>query len=110
MEEIKKLVESQQKYESYDVDDLSLNKLKGSDTEAGSTVEIIWDDWGADYPDKGYLFELPGTGAADEADIFVHVPKPQNPDGMDTPPPVFLHLYDLLTNEQVVSVTVCEGN
>jgi hypothetical protein len=81
------------------------DKLLGADTEAGSRVEIIWNELG-DYPDNGYLFELPGICTPDEADIFVHIPKPQNPSGMDTSPPVFLHLYDILTNEQVNSVTV----
>lgn len=109
MEELNKLVESKQKYDKYNTADLCFYKLEGS-TEAGRTVEIVWDDWGETYPDKGYLFELPNLCAPDEADIFVHIPSPQNPDGMDTPPSVFLHLYDLLTNKQVVSVTVCDGN
>jgi hypothetical protein len=106
MNEIIKLAESNQKYEDYDVDELCFHKLEGGETEAGSIVEIIWDDYGKDYPEIGYLFELPGICTPDEADIFVHIPKPQNPEGKDTPPPVFIHLYDILTNEKVVSVTI----
>jgi hypothetical protein len=83
-------------------------KLKGKETKAGSRCTIIWQDWRNDYPDEGYLFDLPIGNASDEADIFVHVPKPQNPNGMDTPPAVFLHLQDLMTNDMVVSVTISE--
>ncbi len=103
---LNELLVQRQKMLDADILDGLFDKLKGEETEAGSRCEIIWNDLGSDYPDIGYLFDLPIGNASDEGDIFIHIPKPQNPDGIDTPPAVFLHLYDLLTNEQVKSVTV----
>lgn len=104
--ELNELLVQRQKMLDADITDNHFDKLKGEETEAGSRCEIIWNDWGADYPDSGYLFDLPIGNSSDEADIFIHIPEPQNPEGMDTPPAVFLHLYDLMTNDQVKSITV----
>lgn len=106
--ELKELLVQRQKALDVEMTEEQWDKLKGGETEAGSRCVIIWQDWGDDYPDEGYLFDLPIGNASDEADIFVHIPKPQNPNGMDTPPAVFLHLYDLMTNDMVVSITIGE--
>jgi len=104
--ELNELLVQRQKMLEADITDKHFDKLKGEETEAGSRCEIIWNDWGTDYPDSGYLFDLPIGNASDEGDIFIHIPKPQNPVGMDTPPAVFLHLHYLMTNDQVKSITV----
>lgn len=106
--DLKQLLESRKKYERWSTADLQFDKLEGSDTDPGRKIKIIWDDYGDDFPDHGYLFELPGLSAPDESDIFVHIPKPQNPNGIGDADPVFLHLYDILTNKRVISVTVVE--
>lgn len=104
--ELNELLLQREKMQKVEITEKHWSKLKGDDTEAGSWCEIIWDNWGVDYPDKGYLFDLPIGNASDEGDIFIHIPKPQNPEGIDTPPPVFLHLYMLMTNELIKSITV----
>jgi len=81
-------------------------KLIGGETEAGARIEIIWKDWGKENIDNGYLFDLPIGNSSDEADIFVHIPKPQNPNGMDTPPPVFTTIIQLILNNKVESIRV----
>ena len=115
MEEIKKLIESKHKYNTFDPVDLCMHKITGAGIDAGNKIKITWrrnknsdfDDF-PDFDDFGYLFELPNLCQFDEADIFVHIPKPQNLDGKDAAPPVFMHLYDILTNEEVIKVTIID--
>lgn len=98
--DLEKLIESKNKFDSFDVEELNFNKLKGGEPSGGTKVKIIW----GDIVDYGYLFELPELTTPDELDIFVHIQKPNNSSGMDEAPPVFLHLYELLTNESVEEV------
>ena len=74
------LIRSRNKGLSIDNDD-NWKKLIG-DTKPGNLIQIIWKDWGDMYTDKGYLFAAPEC-CPDEGDIFVHIPKPQNPYGKD---------------------------
>ena len=104
--ELNELLIQRQNMLTVDISDKYFDKLKGEEPAAGSRCEIIWNEWDTYYPDSGYLFDLPIGNASDEADIFIHIPKPQNPDGMDTSEPVFLHLYALITNDQVKSITI----
>lgn len=105
MDNINDLLERRQKISDVELTDEHWNKLKGEDTEGGRKVTVIWKNLGTDYPDEGYLFALDFC-AEDEADIFCHFRQPQNPDGMDTAPPVWMHMYELMTNDNVESITV----
>jgi hypothetical protein len=81
-------------------------KLKG-ETKPGNKVQIIWKDWGKDYPENGYIFTLPMC-SYDEADVFVHILEPRSLDGKDRPDEVYLHIQDLMTNEMVESIVCSE--
>lgn len=107
--ELNQLLSQRQKLLNADIKEEHFNKLKGEPIEAGSRCEIIWNDWGEDYPDAGYLFDLPIDNSSDEGDVFVHIPNPQNPSGIGTPPSVFLHLYDLMSNNQVKNIIILEN-
>jgi len=105
MDNINELLKNREQYLDYDLKHKHWNKLKGKETEGGKMVTVIWKSLGKDYPDKGYLFELPFC-AADEGDVFCHFPKTQNPDGKDDGEPIWIHMYDLMVNKDVVSITV----
>lgn len=104
--ELKELLIERQKMLNVELTDQHWDKLKGEETEAGNKCKIVWKDWDEDDIDEGYLFDLPIGNSSDEGDIFIHVPKPLNPSGIGTPPAVFLHLYNLITNEMVKSITI----
>ena len=76
------------------------NKIIGI-SDGGNRVKIHWID--RDYVDKGYLFTLP-TMAQDEGDVFVHVPSPDNSDGMGEAPEVHIHLLELASFDRVVKI------
>lgn len=78
------------------------------DVAGGSFVMITWND--RESPDYGYIFELPGVTNADEGDVFVHIPKPNNEDGMDEVPPVFKHIDEISILDRVVSIECLEYN
>jgi hypothetical protein len=100
------LLVQRQKLLDVEITEKHWSKLIGKETEPGRRCIVEWNDWGTDYPDEGYLFDLPIGNSSDEADIFVHIPEPQNPDGIDTPPAAFLHLYDLMLNDMVKRITI----
>lgn len=89
-----------------ELEDNHWKKITGNN-EGGQSVEIVWDGklhaCDVDYSDFGYCFELPGH-AQDEADVFIHIPKPTNLSGMGDMDAVWIHLYELLTNDHVVKV------
>lgn len=103
-EELQNLLDERQKCLKTELGDNHWSKLTGEESNAGCKVEIRW--VGLDCVDHGYLFDLPIGNSSDEADIFVHIPKPENPSGIDTPPPVFTTLYQLMLNDQVKSIIV----
>lgn len=78
------------------------SKLK-CDLEPGRWVAIFWKDYGRNEHDVGYLLSTPEC-YIDEADCFVHIPNPINPDGKDEAPPTWIHLHDLMRNELVTSI------
>lgn len=92
-----------EKYRGVEITDKQWDKLVG-DIIPGSAVDIYWTGLGNE-PDGGYLFSLPNQ-APDEGDIMVHVPHPQNPDGMDEGWPQWVHLVSLLKNKRVKRI-VC---
>lgn len=77
-------------------------KLQG-DAQVGKKVMIKWTD--RPKIDDGYLFSLPMC-TEDEGDLFIHVPSPNNDDGMDDAPPVWIHLPRLLSFERVKYIVV----
>ena len=107
LEELKKLLPElfERRRKIYDVELTKEHweKLGGLETEGGRKVKVTWKD---DYEEEyGYLFALDFC-AEDEADIFCHFKHPQNSGGMDNAPPIWMHMYELMTNEMVVSITV----
>jgi len=84
-------------------DHQNFTKLKGR-PHPGGECKITWNDREAN--DYGYFFRIPGIhdlGSVD-GDVFVHVPRPDNSDGIDDAPEQFMHLNDLLANERVKQV------
>jgi len=84
--------------ETVDLDSAMAN-IKG-EPEAGAAVCIFWDkSCEDDIPeiDTGYLFQTPECDPNHEYDFFVHVPRPENNSGIDTPPAAFVHLLALAT-------------
>lgn len=102
---IDELLEQRNKIYDFELNDEHWDKLIGSDIEGGKKIIIVWKNLGKECPDEGYLFELPFC-SADEGDIFCHFSKTQNPDGMDDGCPIWIHLYELMTNENVISITI----
>jgi len=92
------------KYQNINVTDKQFEKIEG-ETLAGAKVEIVWTGRGES--DNGYLFALP-CQSPDEGDVFVHVPFPDNSDGIGDADPQWLHLFNLLKNKRVKKI-ICSG-
>lgn len=88
-----------------EIEDDLFDKLYG-ETFPGAHVEIFWKKRGE--PDKGYIFVLPNQ-TWDEGDVCVHIPKPDNSDGIDDAPEVHIHISNLLLNNRVKKVVVTGG-
>lgn len=76
------------------------DKLVGN-IEAGSKVKIYWNDenWPKNLYDKGYVFALPSHDWTIDTDLWVHIPRPENPSGKDECSAEWKHLNDLLSND-----------
>ena len=85
-----------------DISDTLFGKVLG-EIKAGSKVEIYWK--GREQPDYGYFFSIPEQDVQD-GDIFIHVPQMDNSDGIGNGHEIHIHLYKLLTNEMLESITV----
>ena len=85
-------------------EEVSFDKFDGMPF-SGAKIKIKWK--GRSNTDEGYLFALP-INDIDIDDYFVHVQNPDNEDGMDDAPPVWLHLWDLLNNDRVKSVKIAQ--
>lgn len=103
--ELKELLEEIEFYQNslteddYDVFD----KLHG-DLDAGSKIEIYWED--RDEFDEGYIFYLPNQNT-DEYDCCVHVTNPDNSDGIgESGYEVWKHLYNIASLERVCKIEV----
>lgn len=95
--ELEKLIEAQEAFLDTDIPDDDWNKVQGEPIPGGK-IEIKWK--GRQFADKGYFFALP-TSDTEIYDICVHIPSPDNSDGMDDAPPVWINLYQLVINDQV---------
>ena len=103
MEEILKEIEQ---YKFYDLSAKEIDKVVG-DPKFGGKVDIKWS--GRDELDKGYLFQFPIQDEdIDMWDLIVHVPNPDNSDGMGKALPVWVHFMSLLTNDDILWVN-CTG-
>jgi hypothetical protein len=99
------LIKEIKKYQYKELTDKQWAKLEG-EPKPGAAVEIYWTGLGHE-PDLGYLFNLPNQ-EPDDGDCVVHVPHPQNPDGMDEGWPQWVHLFNLLSNRRSRRI-VCRG-
>lgn len=104
-ETIKELLQEITDFQNSEMPDDLFDKLEG-ETMPGAHVEIFWKD--REETDAGYVFVLPGQDW-DISDVCVHVPKPDNSDGMDDAPEVHIHIANLLINERVEKVVVTGG-
>lgn len=105
MNNTKDLLKALRRWERKSLKSGLFEKLKGA-PEAGARVLIRWNGpYLAEIEDRGYCFALPEY---DEQSyhFIVHVPKPENPGGIGDGDPEFWHLYDLLENGNVKSITV----
>lgn len=94
-------------YRFYELTEEEQNKLQG-DAFPSSVIKIKW--VGRTEIDRGYLFQLPKQDEdIDMGDFMVHVPNPDNSDGMDSAPPVWVHLNALLSNELVKWIKCSRG-
>lgn len=90
-----------------ELNDDQWNKVKGYG-EGGQKVKITWDgkklyDLDEDLFDYGYCFQLPDH-SQNEGDVFIHISNSFNLEGKDDADEVFIHLYQLLTNESIKEV------
>lgn len=97
MDELQKLVEAHKLFLDTDISDEDWEKLQGEPIPGGK-IEIKWK--GRSETDHGYFFALP-TSDTEIYDICVHIPSPDNSDGMDDAPPVWINLYELVNNNLV---------
>lgn len=75
---------------------------------AGRKVKIYWHGWGSTIYDKGYLFQI--KECDDYVDsFFIHVPRPENPDGIGDCEDEFHHINDLLSNTNLTKIVVERG-
>lgn len=103
MNEIIKHIED---FQFYELTDQEQKKLKGEPC-CGCKVYIKWNN--RTEIDKGYSLQLPVQDEdIDMLDFLVHVPCPDNSDGMDSAPPVWVHVLSLLSNDQVIWIK-CTG-
>lgn len=96
-DELEKLLKAQELFLDQDFPDEYWNKIKG-EAQPGGKIEIKWKE--REFTDKGYFFALPDSDV-EIGDICVHIPFPDNSDGIGDAPPVWINLYELVNNEQV---------
>lgn len=99
---------SRDKALSFDLKDEDWKKVVGT-PKGGSMVSIIWNkkslllDEEEEAVDRGYCFELPDH-CQDEMDVFIHITNPFNGYMIDDCPSVFVHLYELMTNKNILQI------
>ena len=90
--------------EGIDLNDNHLSKIKG-EPKFGAKVSIKWAD--RDSLDEGYIFSLPEMDDDPEMlDFLIHVPSPDNSDGMDNAPGEWAHVKYLLSMDDVLTITI----
>lgn len=82
------------------IDEKYFDKIEG-DLHLGGKCDIVWE--GRDYNDEGYVFALPNQDM-ELLDVCIHVPCPDNSDGIGDAPEEHVHLYFLLSNKKVKKV------
>lgn len=92
-----------EKYQYAELTDKQQAKLKGT-LSFGAKVSIKWK--GRTHRDVGYVFATPECDDdIDMLDVFVHVPEPDNEDGIGDAPAEWCHLNSLLLNEECLEIT-----
>lgn len=102
---MEKLLQQREIFLEMDTDDIPFNKIEG-EPYPGSNVEIFWES--RECTDKGYTIVLPEQEFG-EADVFIHIPFPDNSDGIGNAPEEHIHLGELLTNKRVLKVVFTGG-
>lgn len=90
-----------------EVNEEHFNKMNGNPIP-GDQITVVWTD--RDEHDFGYVFTLPQMDDADDLNLIVHIPNPDNSDGMGDAPPVWIHLYELVKLDRVKEVAVRDLN
>lgn len=101
--DLQKLIEE---YQYAELTDEQIEKIKG-ELALGAKVSIKWKE--RNNSDKGYLFATPEMD--DDPDMFdfiVHIPNPDNEDGMDDAPAEWTHINFLLMNPDCTAIK-CSG-
>lgn len=88
--------------EKFTGDEKFLEKLVG-DPQPGDKIQIRWKERKA--TDYGYIFTLPGMDA-EQLECLVHVPQPDNSDGMDNAEEVYSNLLTLLSFDILESILI----
>lgn len=99
---MKNLIKEIKKYQDIELEDSVYDKIDG-EAIPGSNVEIHWVD--RDEIDEGYIFTLPDQ-QWDEYDACVHIPSPDNSDGIDDAPEVHIHLLKLASFDRVEKIII----
>lgn len=93
-----------EKYQYAEISDQQQSKIKG-EIKLGARVSIKWK--GRNFKDKGYIFATPECDDdLDMNDVFIHVPSPDNEDGMGDVPPAWCHLNSLLLNDSCIEIKI----
>lgn len=92
------------KWELFNLSAKDRRKLIGT-PKAGNKVKIFWHGWGNKIHDDGYLFQIKECDDYVES-FFIHVPSPQNPEGIGDVEPEFRHINELLSNTSVTKIII----
>ena len=106
--ELQQLLSIRQESLDLEIPDSIWQTMSKLNLRVGSAIDIYWESLGDNFPDRAFIFTLPLDNLEDELDFFVCIPEPQNPSGIGTPPPVYLHFYDLMTNPDLEEITLWE--
>lgn len=95
------------KWELFEVSSKDRRKLIGTPAP-GKKVKLFWHGWGNKIHDEGYLFQIKECDDYVES-FFIHVPNPQNPEGIGDVEPEFHHINELLSNTYLTKIVVERG-
>jgi len=81
-------------------------RIETDSCEFGDWVEIFWNVESCKFSDVGYITTIPFVSEEDTPEFsgVIHIPKPQNPDGMDQPDGEWITIYDAITNPMITSI------
>lgn len=103
---ITELLEQREKALDYENWEELFKKIEG-DFDFGNKIEVQWVD--REDSDYGYLFTLPEMDG-ELNDFFIHVPSPDNSDGIGPAPEVHIHALELASFERVKKIKILSKN